>query len=73
MQRTSSTFRTIAHRMEIIQLSGYLAEEKIEIARNHLLPRQIRRAGLKRDRLRIHKRLCAGSLTATRAKQASGN
>ena len=43
-------------RMEIIQLSGYLAEEKIEIARNHLLPRQIRRAGLKRDRLRIHKK-----------------
>ena len=43
-------------RMEIIQLSGYLTEEKIEIARNHLLPRQIRRAGLKRDRLRIHKK-----------------
>ena len=49
-------FGPLLDRMEIIQLSGYLTEEKIEIARNHLLPRQIRRAGLKRDRLRIHKK-----------------
>jgi ATP-dependent Lon protease len=42
-------------RMEIIQLSGYLAGEKLEIARKHLLPRQMKRAGLKRGQLRIDK------------------
>ncbi|HHJ15078.1 MAG TPA: endopeptidase La [Gammaproteobacteria bacterium] len=43
-------------RMEVIQLSGYLASEKLEIARNHLLPRQIERNGLKkRGQLRIDK------------------
>jgi len=34
-------------RMEIISLSGYLAQEKLAIARKHLLPRQLERAGLK--------------------------
>ena len=40
-------------RMELIQLSGYIAEEKLEIARRYLLPRQIRRAGLKRAQLKV--------------------
>ena len=41
-------------RMETVRLSGYLAAEKVAIARNHLLPRQLRRAGLKgRGQLRI--------------------
>jgi ATP-dependent Lon protease len=41
-------------RMEVIQLSGYLASEKLLIAKNHLLPRQITRNGLKpRGQLRI--------------------
>ena len=41
-------------RMETIQLSGYLTSEKLLIARNHLLPRQIKRAGLKsRGQLRV--------------------
>ncbi|TCK17928.1 ATP dependent PIM1 peptidase [Thiogranum longum] len=43
-------------RMEIIQLSGYLASEKMDIARHHLLPRQLERNGLKsRGQLRIDK------------------
>ncbi|MGD8843604.1 MAG: endopeptidase La [Gammaproteobacteria bacterium] len=43
-------------RMEIIQLSGYLASEKLEIARHHLLPRQLERNGLKkRGQLRVDK------------------
>lgn len=33
-------------RMEVIQLSGYLQEEKYQIARRYLLPRQIRNNGL---------------------------
>lgn len=41
-------------RMETVRLSGYLAAEKIVIARKHLLPRQLKRAGLKqRGQLRI--------------------
>ena len=34
-------------RMEVIRLSGYIAKEKLAIARKHLLPRALRRAGLK--------------------------
>jgi ATP-dependent Lon protease len=41
-------------RMEIISLSGYLAQEKLAIAKKHLLPRLLERAGLKkRGQLRI--------------------
>ncbi|MCZ6658833.1 MAG: endopeptidase La [Gammaproteobacteria bacterium] len=35
-------------RMEVIRLSGYLDVEKLAIARKHLLPRQLARAGLRR-------------------------
>ena len=43
-------------RMEIINLSGYLANEKLAIAQKHLLPRLLERAGLKpRAQLRIEK------------------
>jgi ATP-dependent Lon protease len=41
-------------RMEVINLSGYLASEKLAIAKKHLLPRVLQRAGLKkRGQLRI--------------------
>ncbi len=41
-------------RMETIRLSGYLSAEKVAIARKHLLPKQLKRAGLKqRGQLRI--------------------
>ena len=40
-------------RMEVIQLSGYIAEEKLQIARRYLLPRQIGRAGLKKSQLKV--------------------
>ena len=40
-------------RMEIIQLSGYTPEEKLEIAQRHLLPRQMEAHGLPEDRLRL--------------------
>jgi ATP-dependent Lon protease len=34
-------------RMEVLRLSGYTEEEKLEIARRHLVPRQVERNGLK--------------------------
>lgn len=40
-------------RMETIQLSGYIAEEKLQIARRYLLPRQLEKAGLKRKQLKL--------------------
>ena len=41
-------------RMETMRLSGYLAEEKVAIARKHLLPKLLERAGLKpRGHLRV--------------------
>ncbi|NIA21421.1 MAG: endopeptidase La [Anaerolineaceae bacterium] len=40
-------------RMEVIDLSGYTLQEKIEIARAHLLPRQLAAHGLKPVNLRL--------------------
>lgn len=45
--------RALLDRMEIIRLAGYLSEEKIAIARNHLWPKQRDRAGLKPGQARI--------------------
>src|SRR5690606_6219850 len=38
-------------RMEIVQLSGYTEHEKVEIARQYLVPRQIRENGLRPDEI----------------------
>jgi ATP-dependent Lon protease len=38
-------------RMEIIQLAGYTEEEKLQIAKRYLVPRQIERAGLRRSQI----------------------
>jgi ATP-dependent Lon protease len=40
-------------RMEIIQLSGYTEEEKVEIAKRHLIPKQIEEHGLKKSQLQF--------------------
>jgi ATP-dependent Lon protease len=39
-------------RMEVIRLAGYTPEEKVEIARSFLIPRQVDAAGLPEDRVR---------------------
>jgi ATP-dependent Lon protease len=38
-------------RMEVITLAGYTAEEKLQIAKRYLVPRQIERSGLKRSQV----------------------
>ena len=40
-------------RLEIIELSGYAVEEKIEIAKRHLIPKQREAHGLKSSKFRI--------------------
>ncbi len=46
-------------RMEVIKLSGYLTSEKLQIAKKHLLRRQLERNGLEKQDLRISdKTLC---------------
>ena len=54
---TANTLDTIPpplrDRMEIIQLAGYTEEEKLEIARRYLVPRQVERNGLGRSQIAI--------------------
>ncbi len=47
-------------RMEMINVTGYLAEEKLEIAKAYLVPKQLEEHGLKKDELRIDKDCLAG-------------
>ncbi|AOR32117.1 endopeptidase La [Streptomyces fodineus] len=43
----------LADRMEIVRLDGYTEDEKVVIARDHLLPRQLERAGLAKDEVTL--------------------
>ncbi|MFH8768971.1 endopeptidase La [Streptomyces sp. NPDC085866] len=43
----------LADRMEIVRLDGYTEDEKVVIARDHLLPRQLERTGLAKDEVTI--------------------
>ncbi|MFR0358204.1 endopeptidase La [Streptomyces sediminimaris] len=40
-------------RMELVRLDGYTEDEKVVIARDHLLPRQLERAGLDKDEVTL--------------------
>ena len=45
--------RPLLDRMEIIELSSYTDEEKLMIAKNHLIPKQMAKHGLKKSQLKI--------------------
>ena len=45
--------RPLLDRMEIIELGSYTDEEKLMIAKNHLIPKQLTKHGLKKSQLRI--------------------
>ena len=52
---TANTLETVPgplrDRMEVIQLAGYTEEEKLQIARRYLVPRQIERTGLRKGQI----------------------
>jgi len=54
---TANTLDTVPHalldRMEVIRLSGYITEEKIQIAKHHLWPTLLKEAGLAKNQLKI--------------------
>ena len=56
---TSNSLNTIQpallDRMEIINVTGYTIEEKVEIAKRHLLPKQLEEHGLDKQALKIGK------------------
>ena len=51
--------RPLLDRMELIEVSGYIQEEKIEIGRRHLVPKQLEEHGLSKDDIDIPKKTMA--------------
>ena len=45
--------RPLLDRMEVIELGSYTDEEKVMIAKNHLIPKQLSKHGLKKSQLRV--------------------
>lgn len=52
----SSIQPALRDRMEIIELSGYTLEEKVEIAKRHLVPKQLEEQGVKKEELTLDKK-----------------
>ena len=57
---TANNLNTISQplldRMELIEVSGYILEEKVEIAARHLVPKQMEAHGLKKDMVKLPKK-----------------
>lgn len=52
----STISQPLLDRMEIIDVSGYIMEEKVEIARQHLIPNQLKNHGLTKSDVSIQKK-----------------
>ncbi len=50
---TSTIPKPLLDRMEVIELSSYTDKEKLQIAKKHLLPRELKRHGLTRAQMKI--------------------
>ncbi len=53
----SGVHPALRDRMEVIQLSGYIVEEKQEIARRHIIPKQLEAHGVKARQIRFGKKV----------------
>ncbi len=51
--------RPLLDRMEVINLSGYTEHEKIEIAKRHLIPKQLKAHGLKQSQVKFNDKAIA--------------
>ena len=51
--------RPLLDRMELIEMTGYLQEEKEEIAKRHLIPKELANHGLKASQMRLKKEIVA--------------
>jgi len=49
----SAIHPALLDRMEIIEINGYTVEEKIEIAKRHLIPKQLGEHGVKKDQIKL--------------------
>ena len=60
---TANSLSTISQplldRMEVIDISGYIQEEKVEIARKHLLPKQLQENGFEKNEISFTKQALA--------------
>ncbi len=61
--------RPLRDRMEIIEIGGYTEEEKVQIARRHLLPKQLEAHGLEPGFLEIPDRMLR-AITSTHTREA---
>ena len=50
---TSTIPAPLLDRMEVIELTSYTDEEKLQIAKNHLLPKQLEKHGLRKSQVRV--------------------
>ncbi|HKL38263.1 MAG TPA: endopeptidase La [Bacteroidales bacterium] len=48
---------TLRDRMEMIDVSGYIVEEKVEIAKRHLVPKQLEAHGIKKNQITFPKQV----------------
>ncbi len=53
----SSIQPALRDRMEVIEITGYTIEEKIEIAKRHLMPKQLTEQGVKKDQIVLDKKI----------------
>ena len=65
--------RPLLDRMEMIRLSGYTEEEKIQIAQRYLIPRQLKETGLDENKLTLTDEALRKIISATRARPACAN
>lgn len=60
---TSTIPRPLLDRMEVIELTSYTDEEKLEIAKRYLLPKQMKEHGLARSALRVSDEAIRAAIT----------